>query len=252
MSDSQLQLLAPPRPPEPPAGVRLLCDDVTAAIRLAHGCGLVHADPPWQYSAGVPGNGKQGDHYGGLPVADIAAHVDQAFEVAADDCYLVLWCTWPFLEKWTAQHAAIRWRYATGGSWTKYTLDQAGALDRGGLGIGYNWRGESEPILLYAKGKPRPRTLIRNAHVDTFAGDRAFENALNPIQGRARHSEKPLAYLCEMLEAFSDPGDQVLDLYAGLAPLARAAVRTGRRYIGAEIDPERRAAALSLLAQDEP
>lgn len=37
------------------------------------------------------------------------------------------------------------------------------------------------------------------------------------------------------------------ELYAGLAPLARACLGTGRRYIGAEIDPERHLKAMERL-----
>jgi hypothetical protein len=39
----------------------------------------------------------------------------------------------------------------------------------------------------------------------------------------------------------------VLDLYAGMAPLARACLGTGRRYLGAEIDLERHKQALGRL-----
>jgi hypothetical protein len=41
----------------------------------------------------------------------------------------------------------------------------------------------------------------------------------------------------------------VVDLYAGLAPSARACLIEGRRYLGAEIDPARHAEALARLAQ---
>ena len=46
------------------------------------------------------------------------------------------------------------------------------------------------------------------------------------------------------------PGDLVLDLFAGMAPVARACARTGRRYVGAEIDPERYRQAVNRLALD--
>ena len=41
------------------------------------------------------------------------------------------------------------------------------------------------------------------------------------------------------LRRWTDPGDLVLDLYAGLGSVAVACALEGRRYIGAEIDPER-------------
>ncbi len=247
MIGEQLELVGSTRPPAPPPGVRLLCGDVLEAVALAEGVGLVHADPPWSYSAGVPGNGKQADHYSGLPVEAIVQHVEASFEAAAADCYLVLWSTWPFLGKWTDAHRGLSWEYVSGGSWTKYRVVGPDVLELGPPGIGYNWRGKSEPILLYRKGSPKPLGLLRNAHVDL---EGLLADSLNTVEPRARHSEKPLAFLERILEAFLVPGGEVLDLYSGLAPLARAAVRTGRRYLGAELDPERHAAALSLLVQD--
>ena len=52
----------------------------------------------------------------------------------------------------------------------------------------------------------------------------------------------------EWLRAWTDPGDLVVDVFAGLAPLARACLAEGRRYVGAEIDPVRHASALGRLA----
>lgn len=53
----------------------------------------------------------------------------------------------------------------------------------------------------------------------------------------------------EWIRAWTDPGDLVVDVFAGLAPLARACYAEGRRYVGAEIDPERHALALVRLAR---
>jgi N6-adenosine-specific RNA methylase IME4 len=246
VSSSQLALGLDVRPPVAPDEVRLLLGDVREALELADGVGLVHADPPWSYGQrpdGVLPEKRAAGQYTTTTTHEIAEVVEAAFEVAAPDCYLVLWSTFPTLREWFAASSGLSWEYVSGGAWTKYRL--AGReLELGSPGIGYHWRGDVEPVLLYRKGRPRPLSTTRNAHVGL-----ELEAHLVALEARGRHSEKPLAFLEQLVEAFSSPGAEVLDLYSGLAPLSRACLATGRRYLGAEIDPERHAAALSLLAQ---
>ena len=77
----------------------------------------------------------------------------------------------------------------------------------------------------------RPNDLLLNEH-RSFPGD---------------HSEKPLDWLRAIVRAWTSPGDLVLDLYAGLAPMARACLLEGRRYVGAEVDPERHRKGMERL-----
>ena len=63
------------------------------------------------------------------------------------------------------------------------------------------------------------------------------------------HSEKPIPWLRAWVRAWTEPGDLVLDLYAGLGGMARACLLEGRRYVGAEIDVERHRRAVDLLAR---
>ncbi len=210
------------------SGLRLA--DAYSVARHTHGARLVHADPPWQYTnAAATGlNGVTGHHYDVITPAEIARDLNAAFDSAAPDAYLLLWITWPILAEELGRLAngkgaifpGLKWRSLSGGSWHKTS----------GMGVGYHWRGNSEPLLLLSKGKPKPLyKALSNAH----AGP------------RSRHSEKPEPYLRELIAGFTAPGDLVLDLYAGLAPMRRACSATGRRYVGAEIDPERHAAALA-------
>lgn len=200
--------------------------DIVTVLPLVSGARIVHADPPWSYGGreNCRGDGtRSGLPYGVLDYRGIRDHLDAAFDVATDDAYLLLWTTWPHIGLWLASpEAQMRWRFISGGVWAK----------TGGIGVGLHWRGDSEPLLLYAKGKPKPsRRNLRN----TYTGP------------RTRHSEKPVAWLEQVIDTFSQPGDLVLDLYAGMAPAARACVATGRRYVGAEIDEERYRAAMATL-----
>ena len=181
------------------------------------------ADPPWSYdNAGVHGNAA--DEYPLMTEADIAAILDTTWDTAAPDARLAVWTTHPKLMEWIrAGHAGPRWRYVSGGSWAK--LRQ--------VGVGYHWRGRTEPVHLFAKGAAgRPGALLENGH-ESIPGD---------------HSEKPVEWMRQWIRAWTEPGDLVVDVFAGLAPLARACLLEGRRYVGAEIDRERWETALARLA----
>jgi len=227
----QLDLV--PRPvAAAPDGIDLRCCDVAELLDEVEGASLVVADPPWSYrNAGAEGNADT--QYELLTNAAILEHVDEAYTSASENAYLALWCTWPKLDEWmTCAHLGasrpspwLRWSYVSGGAWTKSH----------GLGVGFHWRGDSEPLLLYRKGKPRALATASNAHATP--------------RRLILHSEKPLSWARDHVRAWCPPGGLVLDLYAGMAPYARACHLEGRRYIGAEIDPKRHADALGLLAQ---
>jgi len=210
------------------SGIDLRCCDVAEVLAECRGARLIHADPPWIYRSGGVFRGRQGgdagcveDHYDTMDDARIAAHLSDAYACAASDAYLLCWVTWPKLVEWLDASRGMPWRYVSGGAWHK----------TGGLGVGFHWRGDTEPLLLYDKGNPRPLGCARNGHGSP----------------RQTHSEKPTEWLSQLVEAFTEPDNLVLDLYSGLAPMARACLATGRRYLGAEIDPERHARAMAAL-----
>ena len=222
-SDQQLDLWgARPHPDKP--GIDLRCCDVAEILAECRGARLVMSDPPWVYdNAEIPrGDGSMAEiPYSLLDMAGISTHLRAAYDSAANDAYLLCWCTWPKLSEWLTAGHDIGWTYKSGGSWHKTS----------GLGVGFHWRGDTEPLLLYTKGNPRPFGCIRNGYGSP----------------RQAHSEKPAEWLSQLVEAFTEPGDLVLDVYSGLAPMARACLTTGRRYLGAEIDPERHQMAMARL-----
>ena len=191
---------------------------------------LVYADPPWTYTQqGGPDwscRGAAQDQYAGLTVDEIAEHLSAAHAIASDDCYLIVWCTWPKLAEWMSASAPMPWTYITGGAWGKTS----------GLGVGFHFRGDSEPLLLYRKGRPRPLTARSNLW----------------LSARTQHSEKPRAALEPLISSLCPPGGLVLDPYAGQsASCAIVCRRLGREYMGSEIDPARHAAAMLRLSQLE-
>lgn len=202
--------------------------NVKTAVQKLKGQGfqLVHADPDWKYDNNNM-NGSANKHYVQDTMNSIAVVLDQAYDCAADDAYLLLWVTFPLLREWfdaTYGGEELRWEYKSGGSWHKL----------GNLGVGFHWRGNAELLLLYTKGNPRPyRDDLSNA----------FEST------RTQHSEKPEEWLRKLIATFSKEGDKVLDLWAGMAPCGRACLLEGRSYVGVELDEARHKEATLLLSQ---
>ena len=184
---------------------------------------LVEADPPWMYEAPI-GAADPSLAYKCLSIEVIRDHIAAAATIAAPGSRLALWTTWPKIGDIMASGQIGRWRYVTGGSWHKL----------GGIGVGYHWRGHSEPLLIYRLTGPtgRPREMIKNAHA---------------TPARLAHSEKPIEWLRQIVRAWTDPGDLVVSLYAGRAPLAEACAIEGRRFYGCEPDPARRAHAIDRV-----
>lgn len=211
-----------------PAGIDLRCGDVRELVREVRGAAFVHADPPWLYAreAGVANPATHGI-YAGMTEADIADVLDAAYDCAEPGARLLCWATWPKLTEFlTAGGPGRRWRYVTGGAWTK--------ILRNG-GVGYHWRSTTEPALMFSK----PGAAM---HIDVSVNH--YNGHTSPAE---EHSRKPLGWLRTMLRAWTPPGALVLDLWSGLAPMAAACALEGRAYIGAEIDPERHGRALTFL-----
>lgn len=149
----------------------------------------IYVDPPWQFKTynekgrnrcpdWRPFEGSPSKHYDtmslealcALPVADLAA----------DNCCLFLWATWPMLkeaisviESWGFNYktCAFDWMKAHAGQIDLFR-DDADAL----MGCGYWTRANSEPCLLATRG--HPKRLRRDVRMGI-------------IEPRREHSRKP-------------------------------------------------------------
>lgn len=191
-------------------------------LRLISDRLLVHADPPWTYRGsvtrtvrdGVPA-GHVADVYDVVSLSSIVRDLAAAAALAKS-AYLLLWVTGPLLpEVLAAVREGSPWLYVGCGAWVK----------EGQLGMGHHWRGHAELLTLWRVGAPDKPGTCRSGHSSP----------------RRRHSEKPEAWLRELVGAMAPAGSgiTVLDLYAGLGPCGRAAVAVGTPYLGIEIDPQR-------------
>jgi adenine-specific DNA-methyltransferase len=91
-----------------------------------------------------------------------------------------------------------------------------------------------ESAYLLAKGHPQPpHTVLRDVLEWRYTG-----NTLHPTQ-------KPVMALRPPIQAFTRPGEIVLDPFVGSGTTAVAAQSLGRRYIGIDIEPK-----YAVCAQD--
>ena len=65
--------------------------------------------------------------------------------------------------------------------------------------------------------------------------------------GQVQPCQKPLRVIRQLVEAFSEPGELVLDPFAGAGTTAVACKGLGRRFLGWEIDQNHHAAAIRRL-----
>lgn len=174
--------------------------------------GLILADPPWQYDQrSVRLNGTTDRHY--EPMSTLAIASLPVADVAADDALLLLWTTWPFLLDAFEVIDAWGFRYITGLPWVK--ADEIGTGFDGDVqfkpnkGVGFWFRGATEPLLLAKRGKPSRRTMP----CDGILSDRNI------------HSRKPTV-VHDIAESFTGP---YLELFARQR-------RSGWRTLGWGID----------------
>jgi len=142
--------------------------------------GAVLADPPWRFQSwSDKGQGRSAQqHYGTMTVTEIAEL--PVSSIAADDCVLFLWATWPMLPaalevipRWGFEYktCAFDWMKADASQIEMFRDDVDAAM-----GLGYWTRSNTEPCLLATRGKPKRL----NADV-----------RMGVIEPRREHSRKP-------------------------------------------------------------
>ena len=111
--------------------------------------GTILADPPWNYETwGPDGKKKSPDmHYPVMTSRDLICLPVE--EIAANNCVLLLWCTWPMLPLGMQCIQAWGFEYKSGFPWLKLSRDM---LPR--MGTGYHARQCTEPLLIGTRGKP--------------------------------------------------------------------------------------------------
>lgn len=122
-----------------------------------HSYNLIMCDPPWRFATWSDrGHGKSPQrHYSCMSLADIKAL--PVADLAAPDCCLFLWATWPMIDQALAVMSSWGFVFKTGGVWHKRTKHGKTAF-----GTGYRARCASEPFLLGFRGNPKNSRSHRN------------------------------------------------------------------------------------------
>lgn len=115
------------------------------------------ADPPWSFDTwSDAGKDRSADqHYSTMSVRHIARLPVE--DVAASDCVLFIWATWPRLQDALWLIGAWGFVYKTSGfDWMKADPYRLFADDKTPqVGMGYWTRSNTEPCLLATRGKPK-------------------------------------------------------------------------------------------------
>lgn len=82
-------------------------------------------------------------------------------------------------------------------------------------------------------------------------GRKAQWDYATETRGRMHPTQKPEGLMRHLLLDFTQPGDLVVDPYAGYGTTGHAAVRCGRRFRGAEIRPDYAEGAIARLVEAE-
>jgi N6-adenosine-specific RNA methylase IME4 len=141
-------------------------NDLVALAASGKRFGVIYADPPWPWETWGGDTGKihtsVDTHYGTSPLAEIAAL--PVAQLAADDCALLLWCTWPhvsigthvkIIEAWGLKPSSCAFVWVkTKDDGSLFVGDECPTTDDTSVGNGYGTRSNSEVCLLATKGSP--------------------------------------------------------------------------------------------------
>jgi site-specific DNA-methyltransferase (adenine-specific) len=137
------------------------------------------------------------------------------------------------LEQLGAYQAAAAGHYVRGGVWVKPNPSPQFTGDRPGQGA------EGIAIMHRAGSKKWNGGGARGV----------WDN--RTIKGTIHPNEKPIDLMLALVEAFTDPGDIVLDPFAGSGTTGAACIRLGRRFVGLDFDPKYVEAASARLRAEE-
>jgi N6-adenosine-specific RNA methylase IME4 len=146
--------------------------DLHTLIASGFRAGVIVADPPWPFTTYSERAARTAlDHYDTMTLDAIKAL--PIAQLAADDCALFLWGTWPNMPMWRDVIEAWDFEYSgLGFDWVKLNANGEGLH----WGQGYSTRANPEPCLFATRGKP----LRLDAGVHSVI--------MTPV---GEHSEKP-------------------------------------------------------------
>ena len=161
--------------------------------------GVIYADPPWTFKTrSDKGKAKSPEqHYRCMTIEDICAlPVEQ---LAAHDCALFIWATWPTIFK--AESVINAWGFTYSGlawEWLKHNPKTG----KYAFGCGYGTRKNLEPLLLARRGQPK---LLNRSIRDHLHAPRR-EHSRKPDESRTRVEQMFAGPYLELFARESAPG----------------------------------------------
>lgn len=162
--------------------------------------------------------------------------VPMVYRLLKQDTYAYCFTRWDVLPIWRAAFVSAGFRVAQRLIWDKCHW-KMGDLSQYGS--------QTEDILLLAKGRP----AIFDGGIGRKGNVFRYSSGFLP-EGQEDHpTQKPVLLMCEFITDCTRPGATVLDPFMGSGTTGVACVRTGRRFIGIEIDPGYYAIAQRRIAE---
>jgi site-specific DNA-methyltransferase (adenine-specific) len=217
----------------------------------------VITDPP--YSEHVHGKSRAGaskktlrDGNGHITRCAIEREVDFGFahlttevmEAVADQCarlasrWTLAFCDVESSHLWSGALRSAGLDYCRTGAWVKVGATPQFTGDRPGVGF--------EAVVVCHQ--PGRKKWNGGGHAGVWTHLTCIDRGSpSGTADRCHPTQKPLPLMTELVELFTDPGDIVLDPFAGSGSTGVACVRLGRRFIGIEKDATYAALATQRL-----
>ena len=146
--------------------------------------------------------------------ASVLAVFPELFRVLKPHSYLVLFCGWSAIDRFSAAWAQAGFHTMGHVVWHKPYASNARHLA---------YRHESAWLL--TKGSPKaPLRPLPDVQAWTYSGNRSHP------------TEKAVEIIAPLIRSFSAPGELVLDPFLGSGTTVVAAALNGRRYLGIELE----------------
>lgn len=179
-----------------------------AAIRPAGGARVISVDFPWAFETRSDAGQEKCPDYDTMTIEEVKqTPIDY---LAATDCVMFMWVTWPLMPHWNDIIEALGFEYSgLAWEWVKYNPETG----KYAFGPGYGTRKNLEPCLLAMRGNPKMRP---NIDLPLFGeakpvGVRSVRDFMEiwPLdsmrQPRDEHSRKPDEQYIRMETMFEGP-----------------------------------------------
>lgn len=216
------------------------CLDPVTGLALLPDRSVDHVicDPPYEAEAHTKGRRARaaggGEIYNETPLDFVAItdneRIRAGAELARVACrWILVFCQVEAAMKWRAALETREVGYVRTCVWTKPDATPQFTGDRPGMGY-------ESIVVCHRAGKKRWNGGGTRG-VFEFSGDRDREHM----------TQKPVALMEKLVRLFTDPGDTILDPFAGSGTTGVAAIRLGRKFIGWERDPRYHAIAMKRI-----